>query len=47
MLQSYVKLQSDFWLRIQGKSFENVSENGTTNVVQTFCGLKEIMVMEL
>ena len=31
------------------ESLENWSEDGITNVVQTFCGLKEIgiMVMEL
>jgi len=43
----------DFWGCLQGKplkeSLENWSKDGVINIVQTFCGLKEIriMVMEL
>jgi len=43
-----LKLKFDFWECLQ-ESLENWSEDGITNVVQIFCGLKEIgiMMMEL
>jgi len=47
-------LKFDFWERGGGVNYlkellENWSEDGVINVVQTFCGLKEvgIMVMEV
>ena len=43
-------LKFDFWERLQGKPIKEIqSEDGVINIMQTFCGLKEIriMVMEL
>ena len=41
----FQKLKIQFWKRLRvdhlKKSFENKSEDGIINVVQTFCGLKE------
>ena len=50
---NFKNLKFDFWERLQvnhlKETLENHSEDGATNVMQTFCGLKEIgmMVMEL
>ena len=43
---NFQKLKFDFYECLQGKhieeSLENQSEDWVTNIVQTFCGLKEI-----